>query len=362
MFKHKLSDAGMNHFKSFFYLIISWNMAVGMYLLIRFHGTKDTMDWASSTSSILLICLICGSLLGIVDGILLAILERPKLRRRSYGFAISVRVITMFLTAVLIVFISRLTAYISGNIEFSQLFSTFIDRLTHKAVLPFLLYLVTVSALFSLIRQMSNMVGGRVLMNLMLGKYHHPKDEDRIFMFLDLKSSTTHAERLGHTLFCQLIQDCFHDLTESAMKNKVEIYQYVGDEAILTWTIKDGVKDENCINVFFDFQRTLVKRSDSYLKKYSLIPEFKAGVNYGAVTVAEVGDIKRDIAYLSDVLNTAARIQGKCNEYGEALLISSLVKDILPNVTNYKYKPLGLISLKGKQEKVEVFSVEKKSQ
>jgi adenylate cyclase len=32
-------------------------------------------------------------------------------------------------------------------------------------------------------------------------------------MFLDLKGSTTHAERLGHVQFSELIQDCFIDLT-----------------------------------------------------------------------------------------------------------------------------------------------------
>ncbi len=347
--------------KSFLYLIISWDIAIGMYLLIRFNGTKDTMEWASSTSTLLILCLICGLLLGIVDGISLIILERPQLRIRPYRFTFSIRVITIFLITVLIVFISRIVAYIIGTLEFSQIFPTFIDRLTNKTVWTFLLYIVTISALFSLIRQISNMVGKRVLINLMLGKYHHPKDEDRIFMFLDMRDSTTHAEQLGHTLFCRLIQDCFHDMTESAIKNKVEIYQYVGDEAILTWTINDGIKNENCINIFIDFKEALVKRADYYLQKYNLMPEFKAGINSGTVTAAEIGDIKRDVAYLSDVLNTASRIQEQCNEYGKDLLISSFVKDILPKDTNHNYEPLGFISLKGKQEKVEIFSVEKKT-
>ena len=137
------------------------------------------------------------------------------------------------------------------------------------------------------------------------------------------------------------------------------LMQYVGDEAILTWTTNDGIKNENCINIFFDFQKALVRRADYYLQKYNLMPEFKAGINYGTVTVAEVGDIKRDIAYLSDVLNTAARIQGQCNDYGKDLLISGFVKDILPKNTNHKYESLGFISLKGKEHKVEIYSVEK---
>ena len=33
----------------------------------------------------------------------------------------------------------------------------------------------------------------------------------RIFMFIDMKDSTTHAEQLGHVKFTHLIQDCFRD-------------------------------------------------------------------------------------------------------------------------------------------------------
>ena len=43
-------------------------------------------------------------------------------------------------------------------------------------------------------------------------------------------------------------------------------------------------------------------------KKYRMVPEFKAGVNSGHVTVAEVGELKKEPAYQGDVLITAARI------------------------------------------------------
>jgi adenylate cyclase len=52
-------------------------------------------------------------------------------------------------------------------------------------------------------------------------------------------------------------------------------------------------------------------------------------VHLGDVTVSEVGVIKREIAYHSDVLNTAARIQGKCNEFEAGLLVSEELKDNL---------------------------------
>ncbi|WP_219011061.1 hypothetical protein [Aquimarina litoralis] len=47
-------------------------------------------------------------------------------------------------------------------------------------------------------------------------------------MFLDLNSSTSIAEKIGHMKYSQLIQDCFDqlDMTEDF---GAEIYQYVGD-------------------------------------------------------------------------------------------------------------------------------------
>jgi adenylate cyclase len=328
-------------------------------MLIRFYGTKDTMDWAANTQIFIGVWFLAGFFLGTVYWLTTIISDRPQLRRRSYGFLIFLRVITMVTVSVLIVFILRFIAFFTGAIEASQILPTFIERMTHKAALVVFLYIGIVSAILGFIRQTVNMVGGRVLKNLLLGKYHYPRDEERIFMFLDLKSSTTYAERLGHARFCRLIQDCFHDLTDSAIKHEVEIYQYVGDQAILTWTIDEGTRNSNCINVYFDFQGRLESKSEYYKQRYDIVPEFKAGVNYGPVTVAEIGDIKRDISYLSDVLNTASRIQAKCNEYGKSLLISSYIKNLLPKDEKLGLTPLGSVALKGKEKEVKIFSVER---
>ena len=122
-------------------------------------------------------------------------------------------------------------------------------------------------------------------------------------------------------------------MTESAIAHEVEIYQYVGDEAVLTWEMEPGLRDNNCIYVFYDFDAALRERRDYYDELYGLMPEFKAGVNAGEVMVAEVGVLKREIAYHSDVLNTAARIQSKCNELGHDLLVSASLQALLPSLS-----------------------------
>ena len=69
---------------------------------------------------------------------------------------------------------------------------------------------------------------------MMTGKFYKPREENRIFMFVDLKGSTTIAEKIGHKKYSLLLQDCFRDFSIVAKYN-AQIYQYVGDEVVVSW-------------------------------------------------------------------------------------------------------------------------------
>ncbi|HZJ20364.1 MAG TPA: hypothetical protein VFD35_08455 [Pricia sp.] len=94
-------------------------------------------------------------------------------------------------------------------------------------------------------------------------------------------------------------------------KNGAEVYQYVGDEAVLSWAIVNGLTNNNCIMAYFNFARHLQSKEAYYNANYGAVPEFKAGMNVGKVTVAQVGVIKKEIAFHGDTLNTASRIQAE---------------------------------------------------
>ena len=299
-----------------------------------------------------------GTIFGVLYWLILLLADSKPLRRRSYGFLLAFKCTGLFVAACVIVLVSRVAAYLQGSIPAGDILPSFVARLSHGAGIAFFVYVVAVAFAFSLIRQMSMMVGVRVLMNLMLGRYHAPKEEERIFMFLDMKGSTTHAERLGPLTYCRLVQDCFHDLTDSAIAHEVEIYQYAGDEAILTWRVPNGLRNANCVAVFFQFDSALQSKAEYYRASYGVVPQFKAGVNLGPVTAAEIGVLKRDIAYFSDVLNTAARIQSKCNEFNRRLLISGALRKLLGQQPKLPaIERIGEIALKGKENLVEVYAV-----
>lgn len=209
--------------------------------------------------------------------------------------------------------------------------------------------------------QMSNKFGPGNLVSILLGKYDKPFEEQRIFMLLDLKSSTTIAEKLGNIKYHLFLKRVFSDVTNPILNAGGEIYQYVGDEIVISWPVgkeKNTLKYAEC---FFNIQSFLESNKQNYLNDFGSFPLFKAGAHLGEVTVGEIGLIKRDITYSGDVLNTTARIQGLCNELNSKLLISQDLYDHSKNLEDlHTVEFKGSIELRGKKEELKIVTVIKK--
>jgi class 3 adenylate cyclase len=189
---------------------------------------------------------------------------------------------------------------------------------------------------------------------------HKPFSEvERIFMFLDIRSSTTIAEELGHVQYFALLNDFFRDIAEPISSNKGNIYQYVGDEVVVSWTLEDGLTNANCLQCFFDIVEIMGHHGHKYEDKYGVRPSFKAGMHYGKVSTGTVGTLKKEIIYTGDVLNTASRIEGLCNKHEVDLLLSKSLVDRLPLNQTFSAKRIGEISLRGKSTEIILFTVEK---
>jgi adenylate cyclase len=208
-----------------------------------------------------------------------------------------------------------------------------------------------------LLYQLARKIGPRMLWRFLLGHYHQPVAEDRIFMFLDVKGATTLAERLGDEPYSRLLSDFFRDISNPILATRGEVYQYVGDEVVITWLAADGLAQARCLHCYFEMVAAIQRRASRYRARYGVVPEFKAGVHGGIVTATQVGEIKSEIVYHSDVLNTASRIQGQCNSLGSRLLISADVVERLGSATQLHFHGLGEFILKGKQQAIGLYDV-----
>jgi len=193
--------------------------------------------------------------------------------------------------------------------------------------------------------------------SMMRGEYHRPRKERRIFIFLDINNATTIAERIGHEQYFLLLKDFFSDITNPVLANGGEIYQYVGDEVVLSW--KETPENKIYALRFVRQAFYILKRREKYYtRQYTVAPTFKAGMHSGEVTSGFVGIVKKDLVYSGDTLNTAARLRGKCHELQQSFILSGGFMRDFHQPFAYKITPIGEMELKGRVEKEQLFSLE----
>lgn len=302
------------------------------------------------------ITILLGGLVGLIIGFSIVYSETYLTTRISkrFNFVITI-LIRSSLYSFIIMGVLILNDYVLNNYEASEV--TIIDYISNKSIRTSIIFSISLTLFFIFMFQLNDLIGRGVLIKFIFGRYHTPREEKKIFMFLDLKNSTSIAEKIGHTKFLSLINDFFYDLTNPVLSTGGEIYKYVGDEAIITWNFKKGIKNNNAVNIFYLLNEVLEERKEYYLKEYKLFPQFKAGLHGGIVVTGEVGVSKKEITYLGDIINTTSRIEGMCNKLNEEFLISSFLFNhftLKPYRIKKEYKE---ILLRGKKEPINLISL-----
>ena len=194
-----------------------------------------------------------------------------------------------------------------------------------------------------------------VFTDIFLGKYLKPKEEKRIILFIDLKDSTPIAEELGHKKYFFFIRDFIHHISLALLEYDGLIYQYVGDEIVVSWLSTKSNKNK-CLQSVVRARRIIQKESAYYLREYGKVPEYRVGVHLGFVTVGEIGIVKKDLTMSGDAMNTTARIRTMTGELNQKFVGSAaFVKDV--GLKDWQIENLGIIDLKGKELPIELFAI-----
>ena len=159
--------------------------------------------------------------------------KKLTLRLKKMPFILLI-VVKATIYTILVVLVTSIIGFISGlimGLKIEQFWQSMFDRGQFITIITTLFcYMIIIFFL-----QLSRIMGNGVLAKFLSGKYHKPVEEERIFMFLDLKSSTTIAEKIGHKKFYGMLNNFFGLITEPVLQTRAEIYQYVGDEIVFTW-------------------------------------------------------------------------------------------------------------------------------
>jgi len=338
---------------------ISFTIAGYSYYIIAFWGIQDhflngPLKEYLISPFVHIELLLFGILFGILIGVINRITDTPRFRNKPVGLIVLFRT-TLYMVSISIV--GSLVMFVFAAFIFSQeMMISMFEEMTPKYGISFIIWIILVVGAINFLLEIERIVGSGNIWRLLIGRYRRPIEEERIFLFMDLKGSTAIAERLGHQRYSELLQECYRDLTRVVMKYEAAIYQYVGDEVVLSWPFlhKHGQRRDS-LQTFFDYHRTLLNKSEQYIEQFGHSPEFRGGIDVGAVTVIEVGDVKREIVYHGDVLNTAARLLEVCKMRDNSLVVSQAVGKAVVYGKEFKASWSENVKLRGKQEPVAAY-------
>lgn len=333
------------------FCVAVWCISKALFISIKLWGIENTTFSVFELNVGLLVSAV--GLSGLIDGFIIGVIDTEFdriFKSISFGQRVVVKSLINLMvgTTLTIILVPLLTGWSAeaGIAIFSK-------KLIAGNLIIAAIYVFVITLLIQLLKVAAAWIQTNDLRQI-FSEDRDGIEEDRIFMFLDMKSSTTHAEKLGAGRYSMLVQDCFFDMTKAARLSKAEIYQYVGDEAVITWKTSE-FNMINSVQHFFNFRKNLRSRSWHYRHQYGIVPEFKAGIHHGRVIRTQVGVIRKSIAFHGDAVNTASRIQGKCNDLGCDLLVSGAVKEGLHE--HFITRSEGTYQLRGKDCKVSLFSV-----
>jgi adenylate cyclase len=218
---------------------------------------------------------------------------------------------------------------------------------------------LAVATVMVIVFQAAALVGYRTFVALILGKYRQPRAERRFFLFVDVVGSTRLAERLGPLQAHRFLGAVFKAIAEPVAHCRGEIYQYVGDEIVVTWDEAGGAAQVRALRCYFEMRAALVALAPQFRTRFGVDPELRAALHLGEVIAGEVGESRRAIVYHGDVMNTTGRLEQATREIACRFIASADALSALGPLPGLQTHDLGMLPLRGRIEPIRASCVER---
>ena len=223
-----------------------------------------------------------------------------------------------------------------------------------------LAYALAVSALLVFVIRMRDLIGGEVFVNFLIGRYHRPVEEERVFLFLDVVGSTAFAETHGDLRAQEYLSAIFATLADPVRRFQGSTDDYIGDMAMITWPMQRGLTEARCVSCLFAVRDRIAAETEAWEARFGAVPRLRAAVHGGPVVTAEVGVDRHKIAYFGDAVNVTSRIEALCRPLGVEILISEDLLNRLPGLpAGISARPLGAHALRGRDQPIAVATLER---
>ncbi|WP_281233764.1 adenylate/guanylate cyclase domain-containing protein [Flavobacterium gelatinilyticum] len=343
------------YYQEIFHITLLWIITGLLFVYIKFNDLHDLyicsnypFPAGTTKSRIYAFSLASSFVIGLMMALLHTLVYPRLIRTHNLLITAGLRSLVFCILAIvlLLLFFGESPYRFSANLTMQS------------AAADITVYLIFIETLIGMTVTLRRSLGKNYYRNFIRSTYFTPALENRVFMFMDLKNSTESVERMGSIAFSSFIQDCFKDLCEQAMDYGGEIYQFVGDEAVITWPAAHHFDYSLSLELHFALKARLADKEKQYLDRHDNFPCFRSSVHCGEVSAALVGRYKQEIAYHGGVLNLCSRMQSMCRDYDIDLVISEKIHQQLSiSSSRFSFKAMDGLCFKGIEKKQLAYSV-----
>jgi len=215
-----------------------------------------------------------------------------------------------------------------------------------------------VTGFFVLLDILIRIVGEQAFRDLALGRYRRARYEERFFLYVDIEGSTPLAEKLGPEAMHRFLSRVFAIASDPIDDHGGEIYQYVGDELVITWTLEKGRPRARPLACFFAIEHALKNSAAEFEAEFGTVPRLRAALHAGQVITGEVGGSRRAIVFHGDVMNTASRLENATRTLQRPFLASEDALSRIEDREAFATEDLGPQQLRGRVAPVHVHAVD----
>jgi adenylate cyclase len=209
--------------------------------------------------------------------------------------------------------------------------------------------------------EVARLLGPGTLVALVCGRYHRPRTDERFFLFVDVVGSTSLAERLGPEGIHRFLARVFRVSADAIDDHLGDVYHYVGDALVVTWTVPRGRVDARPLACFFAIEAALASTAAGFVRDFGVTPRVHGAVHVGPVTAGEIGDTRRGIVFHGDVMNTTSRLEQLTRTLHRRFVVSADALRRLEGAERYDREDLGLHALRGRRAPVHVVAIDAKA-
>ena len=178
-------------------------------------------------------------------------------------------------------------------------------------------------------------------------------------LFADLRGFTTFAEGNTPAAVVTHLNEHLTVMSDVIQRHGGTVDKFIGDAVMAFWgaPLPDAEHAVHACAAAREMLSILDRKNEERIVRGQPMVDMGVGINTGAMIVGNMGSLKRfNYTVIGDAVNLASRLESITKEFHERILVGPRTRELA--ASRFGFRALGEVSVKGKQERVAVFSLQ----